>query len=915
MTPILDTVPIRVPPLPGEAIDSWLEAYARRLRCKVGELLALAGVPAPTRAAWASRPWTAASHSSDFAAISALTGVPVTDLDAMTWGRFNGSLVTLAPTARRHGPVRWWRHLSGSRFCPDCLGETTGRWMLTWRLPWTFACLVHQRLLADLCDSCGRRPRGTWAGQRPSGGPPDRCRSPRPAEDLPITLAADDAKMCGRQLSQITSRRLPAGGRVLSAARLLESSIGDATTGQPNTDPITLLDNLHAIARSCLNAYDRSTPEELPGVVLDILAELGVDFAGPLERPPTRFGPRDHHAPTIAFAVTLACHALTAHGTGLDPVIATWLARHESRASTHANPAVILKRWASAEPTVQQAILLAAAPRTRAMDRLRFRIDGPAPGAPTEHAHLHRASHVPALFWPGWALRLNTGTHEGQCLPFRAALSTALVLIGSDASVEQINAALGRTKVKSTGAKTLSWLLQDITTEESRHAFLAALCHLAAGLDTHGSPIDYARRRALFTTVDLDLDLLREHFNLTGLRLPSPGMLRHYRLRVAEILTGHHPQYRPTPTSPAIDHRQARTYEEATLRNTGAVSTHLEEQARLILDAADIHEPVSWEPPFTWIPELRWPGPHPDDLDIASMWKLLREGHRPSNVAQALATTAEHIWVAALRHPEAAGQGPTPQGRVQKIPRALLPDAEQIRHGHEQGLSLSDLATRFACSYTTIKRLAAEYGITFPTGGRRAFAIDPEWLRDQLENQQRTLKEIAEELGIASGHLAELARELSIPIRGRGSHNSRHPLTPYGGPHAFTPEVWSALQGERSVKRARRFLAATQHATLRQAAANLGISSANLHQLLNVLERRTGTLLFERKGKRRTLTLTEAGHAFSRNVQQALDLLERPPPKTPRAEDAPIQWLRGGPKHGRHRQKGSPTSSSTAQLL
>jgi AraC-like DNA-binding protein len=912
MRQVLDSVPIRLAPLPGEAIDSWLEAYARRLQCNVRELLALAAVPAPTRAAWASRPWTAATRPGDFAAISVLTSVPVEQLDAMTWGRFNGTLVTLAPSARRHGPARWWPHLSGSRFCPDCLAETAGRWMLAWRLPWTFACTEHRRLLADLCGACERRPRANWVAHKSLREPPDRCRTSSPGANHPTPRAAGGSDVCGRPLSQVITRLLPADGLVMSAARQLEATIGDAATPRTVRTPITKLDNLHAVARSCLGAYARSTPDELPGVVHDTLAELDIEPAEPIAAPSARFGPRDHQARTIAFAVTLASKALSAEHS-LDPQIATWLARHEIPTSRFGNPDGMIKRWAVAERGIQQAILRTAAPRLGAVDRLRYQVDGPAPAAPTRQDGLSRASKVPGLFWPGWALRLNTGMHGGQCLPFRTALSTALVLIGSDAEIERVYAALGRTAATSMG-KTLSWLVADLKTEEARHDFLAALCHLAAGLESHGSPIDYARRRELFTTVELDIELLREHFDHAGLRLPSDGMIRHYRLRVAEMLTGHHPQYRPTPTSPKMHHSRARTYEEATLRNTGAVSAHLEEQARRILEAADINEPVSWEPPFAWIPEINWPGPHPDDLDIATLWKLLREGQKPATVAQTLGTSAEHVWVAALRHPEAAGPGPTPRGGNLKIPRAALPDADQIRRAHEQGLTLKDLADQSGHSYTMVKKRAATFGISFPTGGQRSYVIEPEWLREQLETQQRTLKEISEELGIASPHLAELARELNITIRGRGSHNSRHPLTPYGGPQAFTPEVWSALQGAHSIQRARRFLIATEHTKQREAATALGITDSNLIQLLNVLERRTNTQLLERKGKRRTLILTPAGRSFCQNIRQALELLKHPPPHKQPEAPTPIQWLRGEPKHDQQPRKRSPEPNPTTEI-
>jgi len=41
------TLPLRVPPVPGEALDSWLEALARRSQVTVGTLTAALGWPVP----------------------------------------------------------------------------------------------------------------------------------------------------------------------------------------------------------------------------------------------------------------------------------------------------------------------------------------------------------------------------------------------------------------------------------------------------------------------------------------------------------------------------------------------------------------------------------------------------------------------------------------------------------------------------------------------------------------------------------------------------------------------------------------------------------------------------------------------------------------------------------------------------
>ncbi|MGX5825816.1 TniQ family protein, partial [Salmonella enterica] len=71
-----------------------------------------------------------------------------------------------------------WGNGRRSRYCPDCLAESGGRWQLHWRLGCVFACTEHRCLLADTCPYCGtfQRPR-----RRPSGvlvPSPGRCPHP-----------------------------------------------------------------------------------------------------------------------------------------------------------------------------------------------------------------------------------------------------------------------------------------------------------------------------------------------------------------------------------------------------------------------------------------------------------------------------------------------------------------------------------------------------------------------------------------------------------------------------------------------------------------------------------------------------------------------------------------------------------------
>lgn len=63
-----------------------------------------------------------------------------------------------------------WLRREHSAACPLCVQASGGRWLLTWRLKWTFLCADHLVYLADRCPRCGLRLywrlEATGAGQR-----------------------------------------------------------------------------------------------------------------------------------------------------------------------------------------------------------------------------------------------------------------------------------------------------------------------------------------------------------------------------------------------------------------------------------------------------------------------------------------------------------------------------------------------------------------------------------------------------------------------------------------------------------------------------------------------------------------------------------------------------------------------------
>lgn len=84
LAPNPPTLPLRVAPAVGEPLDSWLEAYARRLGIPLHDLLPAIGLAAGTMTGGYNRNHTLMLHEHEAAHVSAITGVHERQLHAMT---------------------------------------------------------------------------------------------------------------------------------------------------------------------------------------------------------------------------------------------------------------------------------------------------------------------------------------------------------------------------------------------------------------------------------------------------------------------------------------------------------------------------------------------------------------------------------------------------------------------------------------------------------------------------------------------------------------------------------------------------------------------------------------------------------------------------------------------------------------
>ena len=179
------TLPLRVPPVPGEALDSWLEALAWRSQVTVGTLAAALGWPFPAGPGGL----VAGIPAQVLLRLEHQTGLSAERLDNAVLDRY----LPLGPVRRR-----------GSRYCPSCLAERDGRWLLAWRLGWAFSCTAHTVLLCDTCPACGQVPRSRTG--RTALNPPGSCAN-----------IIKRHEYCGADLREATACRLAPGSPVLAA--------------------------------------------------------------------------------------------------------------------------------------------------------------------------------------------------------------------------------------------------------------------------------------------------------------------------------------------------------------------------------------------------------------------------------------------------------------------------------------------------------------------------------------------------------------------------------------------------------------------------------------------------------------------------------------------------------------------------
>ncbi|MFW0786408.1 TniQ family protein [Gordonia sp. CPCC 206044] len=261
-------LPLRVEPVYGEALDSFVEAYARRYHVTPAEFYRHIGCSNPSVREVVKAPSLAVLE-----AIAVASELPVGVVRAMTldslpsgWAARQAPLSSVSSAYRRDRRY-FWMAAGGSRFCPACLADTDGRWLLRWRLRWSFVCVKHRCLLVDTCASCGVVPRrsphlGSLAGRQCLGRPPDGVEN----------------GVCGARFASMRAIYLCQGHCVLDAQRrideLIASEVGNSIrlSGGVRGTPDPLLSDIARLVRHIIT-YGRLGSPARCGVFADTIRE------------------------------------------------------------------------------------------------------------------------------------------------------------------------------------------------------------------------------------------------------------------------------------------------------------------------------------------------------------------------------------------------------------------------------------------------------------------------------------------------------------------------------------------------------------------------------------------------------------------------------------------------------------------
>jgi DNA-binding MarR family transcriptional regulator len=395
---------------------------------------------------------------------------------------------------------------------------------------------------------------------------------------------------------------------------------------------------------------------------------------------------------------------------------------------------------------------------------------------------------------------------------------------------------------------------------------VTVLPELAKALDSHPVPIDYARRRRLFSpdSVAFIHNAYQELCHRHGWRSHAPIRIQRLHWQLARLLLG---------ADPGAASRTPAGHLSFHYRLHPDLHELLHAQAATNLEAHGIDEPVTWEPPLTWITDPSLP-PGPETINRSQLAQHAANGPEPAELARLLGlddarlllsvetfgTTAPHP---VQRQPPAPGRRTPRQGVLAPLSLQQLYQEQQLRQ-HQ----IAELA---GCSISTVRHALDEAGIPLRQrrpAGHLEKIVSRAWLQREYHDKGRSSPDIARELGVRKDDVMRLVSKWGIP---------RHPTSRFTNPFAsldtdLSPTMHAVSRTKNSLQRLQHLMVISRHRTLQDAAAELGVTWGTLNYQLKRIEETVGFTVIG-TGRSRPLTITEDGHRFLDEATRLLSVL------------------------------------------
>jgi hypothetical protein len=760
------TLPIRVEPIPGESLVSWLAAHAQRMRCWWGEVLAIV-LPTYAQLGDYARDLRLVAHLSDdqLEAIAQATHTDAAAVAAMTLeGRYGQSLITIDPDTGR--PDSPWGKISRQRFCPLCLKADPGRDRLDWLLPWIATCPEHRCYLADACAPGGHHQcvSPTWLHLLT---PPQavQCRGIVHTPSAPAR-----GIRCTARLSNAPVVRIRRGDPVLAAQQTLRewlshSEINRGLYSSAPASPHEVLQDVLQLSGRLLSGVDgtdllnlweyRATEHRVAYWDNTLrLRQAGQDNG--IKSTRIVAAP----AATVGAWVTTALQILMKPSITAAADALRVAKRTMGKPAPERNPPVCA-RYSSA---LTAAEILS---RTRCVDVFaelaptndRIQLQCPQNGGAREEEGDSILRAIRAGLWVPWTLGLDTGllswTMHCQTLT-RLLLAMESTMTGPAANRQLHIHPRANSSIGAAARLLYAHPRWDVIHE--------ALERLRRYLRTT-PPIDYQRRRQLDYRNLLNnrqWDQVASLLDVSILDRPGgPGAVRNWLI---EQLGG-------PPARNADGRLMPRDGLQDVLRAQLSVDllAMLDSIAMDFLQAGGIRdEPLRWTPPTRLLKGLDLPGMTAAAIRTDQLHDLLDHGYTVFGVSRAHGVPVEAVRYALEQHPRhehaSAGPKPVPTPALDWL-RKVLPETTLRDLYERQRLPRQTIVKRVAAEHgrsvdhRTLESLMGEYHIELRPIPRPT----AEWIKGQYIDGGRTLTDIAAELGVTVDTVTNYARRYDIP--------------------------------------------------------------------------------------------------------------------------------------------------------